>query len=137
MDSRQELVEEAAQAMANAPHAASWDAHTKDERNWYRKDAAIALAVFDKAHAPTDDEREVLGQMIADHLTGFPGARPDEDDLEMADLILAAGFHRSQDEPTGARVEVAARVLFGATVDSMLVARELANIALRAAGRVR
>ena len=39
-------------------------------------------------------------------------------------------------EPTDAQVEAAARRLFGATVDSMDRARDLARVALRAAGAV-
>jgi hypothetical protein len=55
----EKLIEEAAKAMANAPHACGWDAHIEAERDWYLKDAAIALAVFEAAPAPTDPEQVV------------------------------------------------------------------------------
>jgi len=54
------LIEEAAQAMANAPHAEGWAAFTENEQEWYRKDAAVALAVFEKALTPTGEERETV-----------------------------------------------------------------------------
>lgn len=58
MTDRKKLIEEAAQAMANGAHnVLGWRGHSADERDWYRKDAAIAMAVFEKAHTPTDDER--------------------------------------------------------------------------------
>lgn len=57
----EKLIEEAAKAMADGEHnVLGWRGHSEDEREWYRKDAAIALAVFEKALTPTDDEREAV-----------------------------------------------------------------------------
>lgn len=54
--------------------------------------------------------------------------------------MQAAGLHGiyppPQGEPPAAHIEAAARRLFGATVDSMDRARELARVALRAAADV-
>lgn len=61
MNDNEKLIEEAARAMANGEHITlGWHGHSEDEQDWYRKDAAIALAVFEKAHIPTGDEREAL-----------------------------------------------------------------------------
>lgn len=64
------------------------------------KDAGTALAVFEKAHTPTDDEREAL---IALKLASFSKRMSDgypsiimRTNEEAADLVLAAGFRRSE-----------------------------------------
>lgn len=111
--------------------------------------ARAAFAVFKKADAPTDDDRETLARALfiasddfafADRMAKAwddPGPHGRARWYRYADAILAAGFRRSkvperQTEPSDARVESAARRLFGATVDSMSRARELARIALTA-----
>lgn len=104
-----ELIEEAAKAMANGEHnVLGWRGHSADEQEWYRKDAAIALAVFEKAHTPhtpTDDEREALARSIhAAHarrwcLNGDGEACPEA--RQIADALLP-GFRRSEVlEPSG------------------------------------
>lgn len=55
----EKLIEEAAkaiQALDFPDHGIGWDESTE----YYRESARAALAVFEKAHTPTDDEREAL-----------------------------------------------------------------------------
>lgn len=55
LSGNEKLIEEAAKAMAEGEHnVLGWRGHSEDEREWYRKDAAIALAVFEKAHTPKE-----------------------------------------------------------------------------------
>lgn len=68
LSANEKLIEEAAKAMADGEHnVLGWRGHSEDEREWYRKDAAIALAVFENALTPTDDERAIF-DAIADRL---------------------------------------------------------------------
>lgn len=194
MIDRKALIKEAAKAMVALAPGENWE---DCDQEWYLRDAAAALAVFEKAHTPTDDERARVLSILADMdyndggMMRWSSGRPTEQAEKVADRIVRelAGFRRSevpepsaeavtaydynpqeallrdlyslrgwsggdaatrveiidramafviahpepQVEPSGAQVEKVARVLFGATVDSMLVARELAAIALRAA----
>ena len=69
LSANEKLIEEAAKAMADGEHnVLGWRGHSEDEREWYRKDAAIALAVFENALTPTDDEREdMIAFLLRDH----------------------------------------------------------------------
>lgn len=54
--------------------------------------ALAALAVFEKAHTPTDDEREALNTLYWTHPDGHTtGLTPDA-----IEAVLAAGFRRSE-----------------------------------------
>lgn len=128
---RAQLIEKAAKAMADANPEAEWEDLSATERGWYRRDARAALAVFeeahaptpcpvchradgshkldcrpqnrrDAAHAPTDDEREALGQALWDALRAKINRPPNPGMVEhLRDRILAAGFRRTvQGEPT-------------------------------------
>lgn len=103
---------------------------------------ADALEAAEKAHAPTDDEREALARITSE--TGDP------QDTTLADEILAAGFRRSepQGEPSDAPMpsdeeltEIESRVYdqYRDKIAGMAAAliREGWVAALRAAGGVR
>lgn len=59
---KEKLIEEARDAMI--AHYLSSPGY---EWNWHEM-ASIALAVFEKAHTPTDDERELSERLVARHL---------------------------------------------------------------------
>lgn len=117
--SKQELIEEAAKAL----YRANWgDEFTfeEDREHWVNQ-ARAALAVFEQAHTPTDDEREALAKVVAkadeetlDYERRLPDYYSDEswEGYRLhADHILAAGFRRTvQGEPTDAEVEALAAV---------------------------
>lgn len=103
MTSREELIKEAAKAMLDDSHGeGTWEHREQIEEELYLRRARAALAVFEKAHAPTDDEREALAYLITAHrfrergLSGAIGepevavARP------LADFLVAEGFRRSE-----------------------------------------
>lgn len=72
--------------------------------------AKAAFAVFEKAQAPTDDEREEIVRVIGGHVDLPVSSR-----LVIARSILAAGFRRpTQTEPTDAQVEAALAAYRGA-----------------------
>ena len=56
------LIEEAAKAIRNAGGGVpfAWESLPEGHREYRRTQARAALAVFEAAHAPTDDEREAL-----------------------------------------------------------------------------
>ncbi|WP_406245831.1 hypothetical protein ACI7YT_12385 [Microbacterium sp. M] len=65
MTTREELIEEAAMAIIDAKYPGiGWGALSEAARERRRKQARAALAVFEKAHAPTDDEREALASLL-------------------------------------------------------------------------
>lgn len=106
-DWRNARIEEAAKAIFYAdppsnPHGPSSDLvfgepYTHSATKTARKHARAALAVFEKAHTPTDDERNALAVIVAyveddyqrEHGTLNGSA------LATADAILAAGFRRT------------------------------------------
>lgn len=72
----------------------------------------LVRAVFEKAHTPTDDEREALARIVRrviDSAYTFEGdLDPSVDEILIREL-LTAGFRRTvQGEPTDAQVEAAA-----------------------------
>lgn len=99
---KEKLIEEAAMAITGTrPHPGGGSQIIFEEAEDF---ARAALAVFEKAHTPTGDERE-LAQVIKDfwweceagekptkHLNGEPTAG----DVALAASILAAGFRRSE-----------------------------------------
>ncbi len=101
-DHKEKLIEEAAEAICKA--------HV--EESTYGDLAVAALAVFEKAHTPTDGEREALASLVNDnHQNSRPWRelvsrsglqRTNGDDYAVrtayaaADAILAAGFRRSE-----------------------------------------
>lgn len=102
---REKLIEEAAKAMHgdDIDKGRAGDDYTSmnlETLDWYRDNARAALAVFEKAHTPTEDEREALLRAIEGvtygmgRLVGAPAAK-------LANAILAAGFRRTAvPEPT-------------------------------------
>jgi len=76
MTDREKLIEEAAKAILVASHGEDYDEWESSlERELYRKRARAALAVFDKAHTPTDDERQQLDDIMAEADGYWPPAR--------------------------------------------------------------
>lgn len=70
-------------------------------RAYVRTLAETAAEVFEKVHTPTDDEREALAGLIADGEAhpSFPRperVKPFAHDYRAADLVIAAGFRRSE-----------------------------------------
>jgi len=104
--SNEKLIEEAAKAIWSATDALTWEQTSEDMRESCRVEARAALAVFEKAHTPTGDEREALeAALFYVDLTGakvFRWADPrvvlgdDSFASEMIPAILAAGFRRSE-----------------------------------------
>lgn len=91
----EKLIEEAARAiLASEGIGPEEDGTYWGEATWPNavKDARTAFAVFEKAHTPTDDEREALIDTMRNAPThGNIVVRYDE----AADAILAAGFRRT------------------------------------------
>lgn len=100
---REELIERARVAFVEAWEGVNDNVPSAERAPGARSRAGIeaALAVFKAAHAPTDDEREALDQIIRDADGWWPEAR---------DAILAAGFRRSEvpSRPLNAEREQAA-----------------------------
>lgn len=78
---------------------------------WHMRGFEDARAVFEKAHAPTDDEREALADILDQHWWHEPtgacscghkyaksrnGINPRDVRLHVAEAMLAAGFRRSE-----------------------------------------
>ena len=112
---REELIEEAAAAIFDAADLQL----APDDHRWElaRRDARAALAVFEKAQTPTDEEREAHRRVIELWFANWrsignvsPALEVAIDSLEgMVDEALAAGFRRpAQGEPTEAQIEVIA-----------------------------
>ena len=112
---REELIEEAAAAIFDAADLQL----APDDHMWElaRRDARAALAVFEKAQTPTDEEREAHRRVIELWFANWrsignvsPALEVAIDSLEgMVDEALAAGFRRpAQGEPTEAQIEVIA-----------------------------
>lgn len=95
MTDNEKLIEEAARAiLASEGIGPEEDGTYWGEATWPNavKDARTAFAVFERAHTPTDDEREALERVL---LTSFDYADIDPSVRELSDAILAAGFRRS------------------------------------------
>ena len=96
-DQREQLIEKAAKAILD--EAGVLPSERYDEM-WElaRRDARAALAVFEEANTPTDDEREALADVLDDCLQSLTDTRGIC--YPLADAALAAGFHRTeQGEP--------------------------------------
>lgn len=93
MTDNEKLIEDAAKAIHEALLA----------KGGYRGGAEAALAVFEKAHTPTDDEREALWKVIDKERRGWV-RMGSGDSTVLRDVILASGFRRSEvPEPSGKR----------------------------------
>ena len=93
---REQLIEEAAKAAMKEYHNAHWG------KNAFENVAEAVFAVFEKAQAPTDEEREALSNFlfsVYEH-----GSQPNA--LREADAILSflASIRPTQTEPTEAQV---------------------------------
>lgn len=94
-EDREALIEEAAKAIFAEIYPDEFVPDVFHPQVAEMKAARAALAVFEQAHTPTDDEREILTRIIHDE-TG----EPEEESGFVADAILAAGFRRPvQGEP--------------------------------------
>ncbi|MFJ2506307.1 hypothetical protein [Microbacterium sp. NPDC087592] len=89
MTDNEKLIEEAAKAIVEV---------TVDSMDSARELARVALAVFEKAHTPTDDEREALAFVIEQGWANptWDGVTLRPIDRQIADAVLAAGFTRSE-----------------------------------------
>lgn len=107
MTDNEKLIEEAAQAIyGHNPEQQPWDgepmglaeAGDSHRANMARRQAEDAMAVFEKAHTPTDDEREALAKVIDDAADApvSPERVRASLTLWLADAILAAGFRRTE-----------------------------------------
>lgn len=100
MNEHEGLIEEAAKALT-ALTDAEWEIATAegtDHLTGYFDAARRVLAVFEKAHIPTDDEREALAFVI-EQGWGNPtwdGVTLRPIDRRIADAVFAAGFTRSE-----------------------------------------
>ena len=113
---REELIEEAAKAIQSAHHPTTgaipgWYSEEDAWRETYRAFSRSALAVFEKAQAPADDEREALARLMCEKEDS--GSYSEDEGtcswhFELADAVLAAGFRRpAQGEPTEKQVQAA------------------------------
>lgn len=99
LSGNEKLIEEAAKAMADGEHnVLGWRGHSEDGREWYRKEAAIALAVFEKALTPTGATEHEPTQRTSNfgwaiwHLTKAKAAQS----LEEAQMHAVAASARAQ-----------------------------------------
>lgn len=100
MSGNEKLIEEAAKAIFevnNRQDMTQWP--RSSYQAVYRERARAALAVFEKAHTPTDDEREALAKLLdeidSEWLMGE--ARPPYPSEMAHELILrGVGFRRSE-----------------------------------------
>lgn len=88
----EKLIEEAASAIHSvAESGASWlDARMADKAQ-HRAEARAAFAVFEKAHTPTDDERELSERLVARHL---PLSAPSDTAANIVRHLLEVGLLR-------------------------------------------
>ena len=93
MTDNEKLIEEAATAMWADPE--QWATITEPVRDDFRGMARSALAVFEKAHTPTDDEREALARVAA-KIERVPDSDAVTIDKADARILVAAGFCRPE-----------------------------------------
>lgn len=75
----------------------NWDNRLGDaDKGEYRSFARAALAVFEKAHTPTDDERGDRSRLIT-----IINEIQSHDPFVISDAVLAAGFGFRRSEPQG------------------------------------
>lgn len=99
---RSELVTKIADALTDEAYDGGMGVLSEEQFAQLVRTLAITAAeVVEKAHTPTDDEREALGTVIAITWRDAYGTPTDQ---EFADAILAAGFRRSEvPEPSAER----------------------------------
>lgn len=126
---REELIEEAAKAIWIAKNEitdrewadSAWAELTMPD-DWNHEaldaldEARAALAVFEQAHTPTDDEREALANLIRRDFYRVDGL-PDDEDRAIADVVLEAGFRRTVQATTPTEDE---RAEWTATLEALL-----------------
>lgn len=102
MSDNEKLIKEAAKAIQDR---ATWPSlhwpplHALSHTDVARAIAEAALAVFEKAHTPTDDEREALDYAIRCAIPNDLEYRPLHKLIRaIQDSVLAAGFLRSDQE---------------------------------------
>lgn len=96
---REELIKEAASIVYGTVPASvivPWREVDRNRRVEFEAAARAILAVFEKAHTPTDDEREALAEVIARGRRGWERNGGRVDSMTLRDAILAAGFRRSE-----------------------------------------
>lgn len=104
----EKLIEEAAKAIRDADNGFDFNAFgikDRDER-WLRSLATAALSVFEKAHAPTDDERRGLIDRAADAFARHDGAPTWQDDPVGRDTALRWHMRGFEDGLKARRSEV-------------------------------
>ena len=83
----QKLVDELEKALRDEVYDGGFGYIGDDQLTDYVRGLAVTAAgVIEKAHTPTDDEREALATVLGEPVRGT---------LALADRILAAGFRRS------------------------------------------
>lgn len=118
----EKLIEEAAKAIWEESTDFGRKSRWEDEPDWtfdeYANMARAAFAVFEKAHAPTDDDRMAIADEISGIAVGegyYSQTIGINAALEAADAVLAAGFRRPIHEETTPSVRGHVRALTGAT----------------------
>lgn len=110
MTSREELIEKAAKAIIDVQYPSiGWRTLSEDAREFRRKQARAALAVFEEQQKPTEDEREALARLFDGHwmtplgkcACGWVHPQYGSRHLDplyvrqhLADAVAAAGFRR-------------------------------------------
>lgn len=100
MTDNEKLIEEAAKAIMEASHGeGEWEFREPMEEELYLRRARAALAVFEKAHTPSDDEREALEEALR-YLDALNADRQIwYDDYSKLHDLVSAGFRRSEVAP--------------------------------------
>lgn len=132
MTLRSDLTTEVEKALREEVYDGGFGALSPEQLTAYvRRLAETAVEVFEEAHDPESSQRrQALIALLHHRFAWDAGASFEED----ADAILGLLFPEPQSVVSSdAKVEAAARRLFGATVGSMDRARELARVALTAA----
>lgn len=138
MSDGKQLIEEARLAFVEAweeeDARTTFNSAARSEHNRSRAGIRAALAVFEKARTPTDDEREVWARVVA-KINRVPDSDAVTVDKEDAKVLVAAGFRRTEGpEPRAAQVIAAVRAYaddrfrYGRqnrTVGSMRIAADL------------
>jgi len=97
MTDNEKLIEDVAKAIMEASHGeGEWEFREPMEEELYLRRARAALAVFEKAHTPTDDERGALTKRFADRIFEAGLRAPDSTLAVIAFKEVAAGFRRSE-----------------------------------------
>lgn len=89
----EKLIEEAAKAIWSATDALTWEQTSEDMRNSCRVEARAAMAVFEKAHTPTDDE-------LRDAIDHIQGAVEFQDAINPEAVRVVISAARRSEEPS-------------------------------------